>query len=98
MGREDDLNRIRDKIRRLTGEIIELSWERMKLVDEVVKVKKKLNLPIEDLDVERKLKDYISNLCIEKQIDLDYASKILNLLLEEAKKRQRKLYGENGGG
>ena len=98
MGREDDLNRIRDKIRRLTGEIIELSWERMKLVDEVVKVKKKLNLPIEDLDVERKLKDYISNLCIEKQIDLDYASKILNLLLEEAKKRQRKLYGENRGG
>jgi len=98
MGREANLNRIRDKIRRLTGEIIELSWERMKLVDEVVKVKKKLNLPIEDLDVERKLKDYISNLCIEKQIDLDYASKILNLLLEEAKKRQRKLYGENGGG
>ena len=98
MGREANLNRIRDKIRKLTGEIIELSWERMKLVDEVVKVKKKLNLPIEDLDVERKLKDYISNLCIEKQIDLDYASKILNLLLEEAKKRQRKLYGENGGG
>lgn len=98
MGREDDLNRIRDKIRRLTGEIIELSWERMKLVDEIVKVKKELNLQIEDLDVERKLKDYISNLCIEKQIDLDYASKILNLLLEEAKKRQRKLYGENGGG
>lgn len=98
MGREASLNRIRDKIRRLTGEIIELSWERMKLVDEVVKVKKKLNLPIEDLNVERKLKDYISNLCIEKRIDLDYASKILNLLLEEAKKRQRKLYGENGGG
>lgn len=98
MGRENDLNRIREKIRRLTGEIIELSWKRMKLVDEIVKVKKEFNLPIEDLDVERKLKDYISNLCIEKQIDLDYASKILNLLLEEAKKRQRKLYGESGGG
>ena len=98
MGREANLNRIRNKIRRLTGKIIELSWERMKLVDEVVKVKKKLNLPIEDLDVERKLKEYISNLCIEKRIDLDYASKILNLLLEEAKKREKKLYGENGGG
>lgn len=87
----DRLSELRQRVRELTVDIIRLTSERFRLVKLISNEKRALNLPIEDLEAERALKQYICRSLSEGQLnaDPDFALRLTNMLIDESKKLQR---------
>jgi len=81
---KDSLEIARDEIRRLTEEIIGLLAERMRLVKQVIAIKEAKGLPVEDVNVERKLRRLVVEKSRDCGLDPSFSLKILNILLNES--------------
>ncbi|MEM2341849.1 MAG: chorismate mutase [Candidatus Bathyarchaeia archaeon] len=85
----EDLKALRDEVTRLTLEIIRLSGERVSLAKRIGEIKAQNNLPIEDPLVENELRVKVVDLSQKCGVDINFALKLLDLLLEESKRVQR---------
>jgi len=85
----EDIKALRSEVARLTLEIIRLSGERLAIARKIGEIKAERNMPIEDPSVESELKDKVINLSREYGLDINFALKLLNLLIEESKRVQR---------
>jgi chorismate mutase len=86
-----DLDSLRKDIAQIDDSIIALLIKRFDLTDEVGRIKNKNNIPIENLEVEKKILERLivnSEDKIDKQLICDIYSKIFS----NSKERQKKLY------
>ena len=84
MEEKDSLEIARDEIRLLTEEIIGLLGERMRLIKQVSAIKEAKGLPVEDVNVERKLRRLVVEKSRDCGLDPSLSLKILNILLNES--------------
>ena len=86
-----DLDKLRDEIKDVTVEIVRLAGKRLLLARKLGEVKLQKGLPVEDLDVEKELKQIALEKCKEYGVESPFCLKILNLLIDEAKRVQSEL-------
>jgi len=87
----DDLKTLRDKVTEITLEIIRLSGERLSLARRIGEIKVKNKMPIDDPLVENELRDKVIDFSRKHGINIDFSLRLLNLLMEEAKRVQREV-------
>ena len=88
MNNESNLDLLREEIKNTTIEIIRLTGKRLSLAKKIGKIKNQRNLPLEDLRVERELKRVIFETCQTYNVDNRLGLKLLNILIDEAKRVQ----------
>jgi len=86
-----ELDELRNEIKDVTVEIMCLAGKRLLLAKKVGEVKRQRDLPVEDLEVEKQLKQIILKKCKEYGVESRFGLKLLNLLTDEAKRVQKKL-------
>ena len=91
MNDSQDLDKLRNEIRDVTVEIMRLAGKRLLLAKKVGEVKNQKGLPVEDLEVEKELKKTVLKKCEEYGIESRFGLKLLNLLVNEAKRVQKEL-------
>jgi aspartate aminotransferase len=77
-----DLRRLRKEIRNTTLEIFDLIAKRMKIGEEIGRVKNSLGLPLLDEKVENELRKTVIQYCIDNGIDKELGIRILTLLFK----------------
>jgi len=95
MNEELNLDVLREEIKKITVEIIRLTGRRLSLAKKVGDMKSKKNLPIEDLKVERELKQIILEKCKRYNINSRFGLEFLNLLIDEAKRVQKEILNKD---
>jgi len=85
----EELKDLRNKITKITLEIIRLSGERMALAKKIGEIKARNNMPIEDPLIEQELRSKVIDLSQKHNINVNFSLKLLNLLIEESKRVQR---------
>lgn len=80
---------------KLTLEIIQLAGERLALAKKIGKIKAQKNMPIEDPEIERELREKVVELSRKLNVDAGFSLKLLNLLLEESKRVQKEIMMSN---
>ena len=88
---DEDLSGLRSEIMRLTLEIIRLAGERLTLAKKIGEIKAQRNMPIEDPRVEQELREKVVELSKKLNMDVNFSLNLLNLLIEESKRVQRKI-------
>ena len=88
MNEESNLDMLREEIKKVTVEIIRLTGKRLSLAKKIGEIKHQRNLPIEDLKVERELKRIVLEKCQTYNVDSRFGLRLLNLLIDEAKRVQ----------
>ena len=83
------LEKLREKIDKLDGKLLEILAARFSVVEEINKVKKKQNKPVFDLARENKLLDKISSKSKEIGLDNRFTRILFGMLLDESKRIQR---------
>jgi len=78
------LKEVREQIAEKTRVIIETFCQRALLANEIASLKRKLNLPIDDYLVEKKLAEQVRTICLKFGLDPNKALKLLNLLISES--------------
>lgn len=92
-----DIARLRREIERVTRQIISLTGRRFRLAKKIAEAKKRENLPVEEREVERNLREIVSRECGQNGVRLDFGLRLLNLLIEEAKRIEKEEIAEHGG-
>ncbi|MBI4258011.1 MAG: aminotransferase class I/II-fold pyridoxal phosphate-dependent enzyme [Thaumarchaeota archaeon] len=90
MGEDRDLTTIRREIRSITDNILELLSRRLDLSIEAGSAKQKQNLPIEDIGAEAELRHHVLEKCGALGIDPDRALRVLNILVDDSVRAQKK--------
>jgi len=83
-----ELEKLRNEIAMITFEIFDLCRKRLELARKIAAVKLKMSLPIEDLEVEKDLKQRVLNFCKKNSMDDDFCINLLSLLINESKRVQ----------
>jgi len=86
-----DLDKLRNEIKDVTVEIMRLAGKRLLLARKIGEVKRQRGLPMEDLEVEKELKQTVLKKCKEYGIESRFGIKLLNLLINEAKRVQKQM-------
>ncbi|MEM3443032.1 MAG: aminotransferase class I/II-fold pyridoxal phosphate-dependent enzyme [Candidatus Bathyarchaeia archaeon] len=86
-----EISDLRREIEEVTKQIFQLVGKRFVLAQKIAEAKKGKNLPIEDVDVERKLREAVSKECEKHGVNLDFGLRLLNMLIEESKNIQRNI-------
>ncbi len=86
-----NLDELRNEIKDVTVEIMRLTGRRLLLARKVGELKLQKGLPIEDLEVEKELEQVVLEKCREYGIEKHFGLKLLNLLINEAKRVQKEL-------
>lgn len=86
--RESSLDELREEIKKVTLEILRLAGERLSLAKRIGEIKRQKGLPIEDLEAEKELKYTVLKRCRACGVDDRFGLKLLNLLIDEAKRVQ----------
>jgi len=86
-----DLDKLRNEIRDVTVEIMRLAGRRSLLARKLGEAKRRKGLPMEDLEVERELKQFVLEKCREYEVERRFSIKLLNLLIDQAKQVQKEL-------
>ena len=94
MNEENELDVLRERIAEVTLEILRLCGERFSLAKKIGEIKIRMKMPIENTEVEDKLKRKVLEECRVYGIDSHFGLKVLNLLLEESRRIQRSLFEE----
>ncbi|MHB8565781.1 MAG: prephenate dehydrogenase/arogenate dehydrogenase family protein [Nitrososphaerales archaeon] len=87
-----ELAQLREHIEEITKSIIDLVGARQKLSQEVARIKRKQDLPIENLDVEARLAEDIVKYAKRLDVDEPLVRAILSEILSSSKIVQRRLY------
>jgi len=85
-----DLTQYRSKIAQLDDEIIDLLIKRFELTDEIGIIKKKNNIPIENISVEKQVLERLTAKS-NKKIDNALVSTIYTEIFNHSKNRQRRI-------
>lgn len=91
MNKGSNLDELRQEIRRVTVEILRLTGRRLSLAKRIGETKRQRGLPIKNLEAERELKRVILEKCQVYNVDSRFGLKLLNLLIDEAKRVQREI-------
>jgi len=91
MGEEPNLDELREEIRKVTLEMLRLAGKRLSLAKRIGEIKRQKGLPMEDLEAEKDLKQFVLEKCRAYGIDDHFGLKLLNLLIDEAKRVQSEL-------
>jgi chorismate mutase len=91
MKESPDLDKLRNEIKDTTLEIMRLTGKRLLLAKKVGEIKRQKGLPIEDLEVEKELKQVVLEKCREYGIESRFALKLLSILFKEAKRVQKEM-------
>jgi aspartate aminotransferase len=86
-----EINNLRKEIEGITAEIFKLIGKRFALAQDIARAKREKSLPIDDVDVEKKLKEIVIKNCESYGVNLDFGLRLLNLLIEESKNIQRSI-------
>ncbi len=89
MDGKDSLRILREEIEKVTLEILELCGRRLFLARKIGEIKTEEGIPIEDLDVEERLKSKIVERCRHIGLDPKFGLRLLDILLDESKRIQR---------
>jgi len=89
MGRSD-LDSLRKNIAQIDDAIVELLVKRFDFTDEVGRIKNANNIPVENLDVERKTVERLT-LNSEDKLDKQFISDIYTTIFTNSKERQRRI-------
>ena len=73
----------------ITQQIISLINERMEIAKEIGEIKQELSLNVIDDKIEQEIKNYILKESDKKGLDLEFAGRIINLLINESVKIQK---------
>jgi chorismate mutase len=87
----EDMKALRSEVARLTLEIIRLSGERLAIARKIGEIKAKMNMPVEDPSIESDLRAKVIDLSRKYGLDINFALKLLDLLIDESKRVQRDL-------
>lgn len=93
MEQESNLDELREELKKVTLEILRLIGKRLSLARKIGEIKRQKGLPIEDLEAERDLRRIVLEKCRAYGVDDRFSLKLLNLLIDEAKRVQ----GESEG-
>jgi aspartate aminotransferase len=93
---EERLAEIRREIQRVTEEIIGLTADRMRLSQEAGLIKETRGRPLEDIEVERRLKSAVRAKSVELGVDPDFAQRLLNILISRSVGVQRNVTSRGG--
>ncbi len=93
MTKGQDLAELRKEITRVTLEIFRLCGERLQLAKKISEAKARENMPIENLEVEEKLRREVLDVCRTHGVDAGFCLRLLELMLDESKRIQRELVG-----
>ena len=85
----DQLDNLRTQIRDVTFDIIRQIQKRMEMSRQIGDIKKKLDMDIEDENVEQEIKNQVSVLSNKIGLDNEFTGKIINLILQESVKIQK---------
>ena len=85
------LNNSREEIDEIDNELINLISRRTSLANDIVKAKIFLNMDIYDKNREKVIYDKVSKLAIDKNIDKNILTKIMNLLTKLSKDQQKEI-------
>jgi len=85
---ESSLDELREEVKKVTLEMLSLAGKRLSLAKRIGEIKRQRHLPMEDLKAERELKHIILEKCRVYGIDERFGLKLLNLLIDEAKRVQ----------
>jgi len=88
MGEESNLDELREEIKKVTLKMLRLAGERLSLARKIGEIKRQKGLPIEDLEAERDLRRTVLEKCRIYGVDKRFSLKLLNLLIDEAKRVQ----------
>ncbi len=85
----EKLKDLRNKMAKITFEIIRLSGERIAIAKKIGEIKAKNNMPIEDPLIEQELRNKVIDLSRRYNINVNFSLKLLNLLIDESKRVQQ---------
>ncbi|MEM1515377.1 MAG: chorismate mutase [Candidatus Bathyarchaeia archaeon] len=91
----NELEILRNKVAELTLEIIRLAGERLSMVKRIGEIKAQNKMPLEDPSVESELRNKVIDLSKKYNIDVNSSLRLLNFLIEESKRVQRKVIESN---
>lgn len=94
MGHGTELEELREQIGKVTVEIIKLCGKRLSLAERAGEMKLAKCLPIEDPDVEEELRQAVLENCHLYCVDSEFGIRLLDLLLEESKRLQKKIMNQ----
>ena len=86
-----ELNEIRDEIKNIDFQILELTKRRLELAKEVGKNKVKTNAAVRNMEVERKVIDRYRGFALENGMNPVYAETICKILMQESIEAQAAL-------
>lgn len=85
----ESISELRKCIERITIEIFNLCGERLQLAKQIGEIKAREGIPVENANIEQKLKVRVLEQCKKHSLDEKFGLKLLQLLLEESKQVQR---------
>ncbi len=88
MVEKQSLDYLREEMRNITNQIIELVHDRMEVAKKIGNIKQQLKIEIEDEKVENDIKKTVLNLTKDIGMDVEFSGRLLNLLLSESVKLQ----------
>jgi aspartate aminotransferase len=89
-----DLEGLRKEIRSITLELFNLIAKRIKLGEEIGRVKSSLGLPLVNSTIEAELRSAVRQHCAKKGIDEKFGMRILTMLLQETIAREARSAGK----
>ena len=92
MDDSERLKEIREQIAEKTRIIAEAFCQRIILINEITSLKAKLNLPLDDYNVEKNLANQIREICSRYGLDPAKGLRLLNLLISESIAIQKSAY------
>jgi len=82
------LEKLRDDMRLVTGDIIKLVQERMNIASQIGNIKNNLMMKIEDISVEQEIARYVYELGAQIGLNKEFIGRLLNLLFLESRRIQ----------
>ena len=88
MGRNEELESLRDQVRRITDEIMRDVQKRLELAEQIGEIKSRLGIDVKDERVEQEIRVKVMALAGEIGMNEDFALRLLNILLEQSESVQ----------
>jgi len=92
--RETEIDTLRKEIWDVTMEIYRLVGKRLSLAGKIAEMKNVKGSPVENTEVERKLREAVLEKCSSHGVNLNFGLRLLNLMIEESKRVQKEIVKE----
>jgi len=86
-----DLEKLREEIAAVTLEILDLCRKRFELARKIAVIKAEKGFPIENSEIERRLKRRILDFCRANNLDDKFCIRLFELLISESKRVQEEI-------